>query len=322
MVYSQEHRAIRLDLLRLRSELARVRFELAFERFARKMNHYLRQPRVPAGHRFGGRWTAEGADWGGPARVIRVNRGGGRRHPTNPRDQLRIWSLEMQLRSLRETIRRDDPTWAPPQSLTAHPRSTQATIEVLQRNIDHARARLAQIERARQGSGGSEGNNNAANQKTPARTQWPDIPAHVREGSFPRPPLGFNTSKQYVTFVRNIYGTLRQMGYTDAVAAFVGSSVTGYRYRDGTPFDAGRRSDIDLTIVSPSLFEAAVAAGAETRGRGSRTAPLNRESKVLEKLGLHVLLTKLEERADRKVSIMIRPDWDFIKDRPHYRIAP
>lgn len=74
-------------------------------------------------------------------------------------------------------------------------------------------------------------------------------------------------------------------------------------YRTGEAFDAGRRSDLDLAIASPTLMERAEALGVVTRGQGTRTREL--EGKEVEALGLSPLQSRLEADAGRQVPIMI-----------------
>mgnify|MGYP001291049403 CR=1 FL=1 len=69
---------IRRGILQLRSHVAWLRFMQAFDRAA-KANFNPAQPGIPAGHRFGGRWTDGSGPTGGPAKVILVGGRGGRR---------------------------------------------------------------------------------------------------------------------------------------------------------------------------------------------------------------------------------------------------
>lgn len=84
-------------------------------------------------------------------------------------------------------------------------------------------------------------------------------------------PLGFNSREEYATFGRSARTALNEAGFPEAVPYLRGSAVTGYSYRTGEAFDVGRRSDYDIAIVSPRLFEHLIARGIETSGRGSRT---------------------------------------------------
>ena len=98
-------------------------------------------------------------------------------------------------------------------------------------------------------------------------------------GSGPHPPfrevpLGFGDAEEFHAFGAHLTKGLRDAGYDDAIPVFHGSSVTGVSYTTGELFDAGRASDFDIALASPSLFQRARALGVEVRGRGIRTAPL------------------------------------------------
>ncbi|RTL71921.1 MAG: phage portal protein, partial [Hyphomicrobiales bacterium] len=116
-------------------------------------------------------------------------------------------------------------------------------------------------------------------------------------------PMGFETREQFVEFGRRAWDTLTESGHRDAEPYLRGSSVTGYSYRTGEAFDAGRRSDLDLAIASPTLIERAEALGVVTRGQGTRTMQLDKD--VVEALGLRPLQLRLEADAGRPVPIMI-----------------
>ncbi len=128
----------------------------------------------------------------------------------------------------------------------------------------------------------------------------------------PRPPLrevplGFADAAEFQAFGAHLTRGLREAGYGDVVPVFKGSSVTGVKHTTGAPFDVGRRSDFDVALASPSLFERAKALGVQIRGRDTRTAPL--DERQLEKLGLLELRDKLKERmSGRPVAFMVYRD--------------
>ena len=119
-------------------------------------------------------------------------------------------------------------------------------------------------------------------------------------------PLGFAGEAEFAAFTHDLVGGLREAGYRDVVPVFQGSAVTGVKYTTGKPFDVGRRSDFDIALASPTLFERAEAAGVELRSRRTRTAPLGRAN--LERLGLFDLARRLSAGVERDVHFMIYPD--------------
>jgi uncharacterized protein YukE len=119
-------------------------------------------------------------------------------------------------------------------------------------------------------------------------------------------PLGFAGESEFAAFTHDLVGGLREAGYRDVVPVFQGSAVTGVKYTTGKPFDVGRRSDFDIALASPTLFERAEAAGVELRSRRTRTAPLGRAD--LERLGLFDLARRLSAGVERDVHFMIYPD--------------
>ncbi|WP_425086839.1 hypothetical protein [Stappia sp.] len=110
-------------------------------------------------------------------------------------------------------------------------------------------------------------------------------------------------------------------GHSNARLVMFGSSVTGFSYRAGTSFDTGGKSDYDLAVVSPRLYEAALTAGAQRRA-GGRTEPIGPRSRVAKNIKLKTMLESLHDLSGRKVSIMIYRDWTFLTTRGPYRILP
>jgi hypothetical protein len=91
--------------------------------------------------------------------------------------------------------------------------------------------------------------------------------------------------------------------YQDVEPMIRGSAVTGESFRTGEPFDVGRRSDYDISLVSPTLMQRAADLGIPLRGGGTRTGPLGESA--LRELGLRELAGNLRDQADRPVSFMI-----------------
>jgi hypothetical protein len=126
-------------------------------------------------------------------------------------------------------------------------------------------------------------------------------------------PLGFNSRQEFRAFGSEARNSLMFAGQADAELYLRGSSVTGYRYRTGEPFDAGKDSDYDFAIVSPRLMERAHELGIATLGRGTRTGPL-REIQ-LRQLGLDRPLARIKELTDRKSSFVIFRDSKVLEQR-------
>ena len=126
-------------------------------------------------------------------------------------------------------------------------------------------------------------------------------------GATTRPvPLGFAGEAEFAAFTRDLVGGLREAGYGDVVPVFQGSAVTGVKYTTGTPFDVGRRSDFDIALAGPSLFDRAKAARVTLRSDGTRTRPLTIDD--LDALGLRAVRDELSRKVDRKVAFMIYQD--------------
>jgi hypothetical protein len=121
-------------------------------------------------------------------------------------------------------------------------------------------------------------------------------------------PLGFANDEDFATFGATLRSGLDEAGHADTVAVMKGSSVTGFKYESGAPFDEGVLSDYDIALCGGSLFNTAKDAGAELRGKATRTAPLS--EKQLGGLGLDNLSARLAEIAGREVHFMIYVDVD------------
>jgi hypothetical protein len=116
-------------------------------------------------------------------------------------------------------------------------------------------------------------------------------------------PHGFSSTDDFQAFGSKLKGGLTDAGYSDAVAAFQGSSVTGVKHTTGQPFDVERVSDFDIALASPTLLARAKELGIELRSGGVRTRPLTADD--LESLGLSKLAVQLSQSAGRPVNFMI-----------------
>ncbi len=158
---------------------------------------------------------------------------GGRTYQATPEQATVLSTSATRADAALRRVRELDPEWRPAPSLSG-PNSAEGAIATYRALAQQAEARLTVIER-----GGL--------------------------------PLGFNSREEYATFGRSARTALNEAGFPEAVPYLRGSAVTGYSYRTGEAFDVGRRSDYDIAIVSPRLFEHLIARGIETSGRGSRT---------------------------------------------------
>ncbi|MGZ4625567.1 MAG: WXG100 family type VII secretion target [Kineosporiaceae bacterium] len=136
------------------------------------------------------------------------------------------------------------------------------------------------------------------------------MPGVAPEGAVPR---GFADAAEFAAFTAELKSGLAEAGYRDAVPVFQGSAVTGVKYLTGEPFDVGRRSDFDIAIVDPKLFEDARSLGVKTRSGPARTAPLT--TAFLRALGLRGMQDSLSARAERKVAFMVYRDLRSALDR-------
>ncbi len=115
-------------------------------------------------------------------------------------------------------------------------------------------------------------------------------------------PHGFKTFEEFENFGQTLNTGVAEAGYENATAAFGGSSVTGFKYTTGAPFDVGRISDFDIAIISPEMVDDAAAIGVPLRGGGARTAPL--PDWALKELGLDTMASNLSNVAEREVNFM------------------
>jgi hypothetical protein len=115
-------------------------------------------------------------------------------------------------------------------------------------------------------------------------------------------PFGFTNLDDYDEFVGTLKSGLSDAGYSNTEAVFHGSSVTGARFRDGTPF--GDHSDYDVALAGSDIFDRVKSLGVALRSRGTRTGPL-KDPRILQQLGLSGLRQQLSEMAGRDVNFMI-----------------
>ena len=130
-------------------------------------------------------------------------------------------------------------------------------------------------------------------------------PAIAPEGTV---PLGFADAEEFAAFSRRLRSGLAGAGYADAVPVLQGSAVSGVKYTTGEPFDIGRRSDFDIAVVDPALFDRAKELGLSMRRNPPRTPPLS--DAQLERLGLGDLVREWSAGAGREVHLMVFRDVD------------
>ena len=121
-------------------------------------------------------------------------------------------------------------------------------------------------------------------------------------------PRGFSSGAQFEQFSRVLSRGLDDAGWRNTSAAIRGSSITGYKWTTGAPFDQGRLSDYDLGVAGTDIFNAARAAGVKVWRLFppiSRTPPLT--GGQLEALGLGSVRDELEDVAGRPVNIQVYP---------------
>lgn len=116
-------------------------------------------------------------------------------------------------------------------------------------------------------------------------------------------PHGFVGAEDFLQFGRRAQEGFQAAGYEDVTLMIRGSAVTGQSYTSGLPFDQGRRSDFDLSVVSPQIWERVVQMDARLRGRGTRTGVLDND--LLREFGLTQVVSDLNAAAGRPVSLMI-----------------
>ncbi len=119
-------------------------------------------------------------------------------------------------------------------------------------------------------------------------------------------PLGFGSPAEFRDFSANVRREFAEAGHGQPAFVMQGSSVTGFRFRSGSPFDVGRRSDYDVAVCDRGLLEKAARAGLPLRAGRTRAAPLDDSAAVqLNHLGLFHARAELSRQAGRDVNFMI-----------------
>ena len=118
-------------------------------------------------------------------------------------------------------------------------------------------------------------------------------------------------------FGKSLYGSLDNAGYTDSVASFEGSTVTGIRFKTGgaiTDLDGSNPpNDFDVAIVSQSLFDAVQKVPSlETYVRGDlkSTGPIPAADFAQ---GLNINIDGLRTPNSLPVKFRIYPSFDSVK---------
>lgn len=132
-------------------------------------------------------------------------------------------------------------------------------------------------------------------------------------------PLAFGSETEFRSFSWETRSTLALSGNADAEPYLRGSSVTGYRYENGEPFDFGTRSDLDFAVVSPRLLQRAQDLGIQTLGKGTRTFPLSQAQ--MEGLQIGNVVNQIGAATGRRSTIVIFRDATSLDSRgPNVRL--
>ena len=139
---------------------------------------------------------------------------------------------------------------------------------------------------------------------------------HNVDCGFNYPPVGFDVDS-FMGFGKSLYGSLDNAGYTDSVASFEGSTVTGIRFKTGgaiTDLDGSNPpNDFDVAIVSQSLFDAVQKVPSlETYVRGDlkSTGPIPAADFAQ---GLNINIDGLRTPNSLPVKFRIYPSFDSVK---------
>lgn len=133
-------------------------------------------------------------------------------------------------------------------------------------------------------------------------------------------PLGLRDTEHWQQLVGLTRRRLAEAGYHDVQLVVRGSSVTGVKFTTGAAFDSAKRSDIDLAVVSETMFHRAKQARVYLQ-TPSRTVPLKVAD--LNRIGLDGLHHQLLATAGRKTSLMIYRDMpSVVKRGPHLLVQP
>jgi len=128
-------------------------------------------------------------------------------------------------------------------------------------------------------------------------------------------PMGFKDAKSFQKFTA-LFNDLPK----GTAVFFDGSAVTGKSFKAGAPFDVGRVSDFDITLVNDKLFAKALALGRvhkfKLKTEPNRIGPLDSEQMKL--LGLDKVHQKLEKEAGRDVAFMLYESATDAFKKQHY----
>ena len=184
---------------------------------------------------------------------------GGRTYPATPREETQLLLAANRAQARHRPGSRARSQWRPAPQLS-EPQSAESAIGAYRSLAQQAEGRITVLER-----GGV--------------------------------PLGFNSREEFEQFGRATRNELAAAGQRDVEPFLRGSSVTGYNYRTGEPFDVGRRSDYHMALASPTLMRRAEELGIPLQGQGSRTEAL--DAPQLETLGLRDLASTLRQQVGR-----------------------
>ena len=125
-------------------------------------------------------------------------------------------------------------------------------------------------------------------------------------------PKGFKSYGQLKQFGTAMQAGFAKLGFPKAKMYMQGSACTGVSHSTGEPFDVGRKSDFDVAVTQPDLFNKAKSLGYT---KGNRSSPIAVNSSEAISLGVNDVLIKMSRLAGRDVNIMIFEDVPSIKDK-------
>jgi hypothetical protein len=159
-------------------------------------------------------------------------------------------------------------------------------------------------------------------------TKLEEFEKFAKIGTFQEIPLGAGDILELKNFGSKSVEGMNKMGIKEAEAGLYikGSSVTGVNFRTGKPFDVGRVSDWDISIVSPTLLKRIEKAGVKLRSGGRRTPSLDLTKKwprkYIKKAGLAPLAKELSEMMGRNVTFMVYDSLETLASRGEYLSIP
>lgn len=138
----------------------------------------------------------------------------------------------------------------------------------------------------------------------------------------PQLPLGLDSKREWREFVTDLYGAVDRAGFPDATVVWRGSSITGFNYKHGHPFDALYRSDFDLGLVDKRAYVGARRLGVRGPFDEDRTFKLEKV-RDLRWLGLLDITRHLSAEVGREVTWMVYKDLAAVDMRPdRYLVVP